>query len=273
MQRSLGAAAAVFVAAVALNTGTPSAQQHSYTPQQIEEGRKIYEANCGRCHGDTGSGIPNADLFKQIRRETTDEGIAKLIQSGIQGTAMPPTPLTTEQAMNTVAFLRSMVGVTPGAPAAAAARSDVGLTGDAARGRAIFTGQGGCVKCHRAEGAGGTGGPDLSRAGVARGRGAFAAPPDRAALERSILDPNAEIAPAYRIYQVTPANGAPIRGRLLNQDTFSVQFHDEAGNLRAFLKSDLKSFGFLPSPMPSFKGRLTPQDVADVVSYLLTLKG
>jgi len=39
------------------------------------------------------------------------------------------------------------------------------------------------------------------------------------------------------------------------------------------MKSDLKEFGFLPSPMPSYRGRLTPQEVADVISYLLTLKG
>src|SRR5688572_1874179 len=89
------AAGGLFIAV--LTVGTPIAQQHSYTPQQIEEGRKLYEANCGRCHGDDGSGIPNADLFKQIRRANADEDIAKLIQTGIQGTAMPPTPLTTEQ--------------------------------------------------------------------------------------------------------------------------------------------------------------------------------
>jgi mono/diheme cytochrome c family protein len=29
----------------------------------------------------------------------------------------------------------------------------------------------------------------------------------------------------------------------------------------------------MPSAMPSYQGRLTPQEVADVVSYLLTLKG
>jgi hypothetical protein len=64
-----------------------------------------------------------------------------------------------------------------------------------------------------------------------------------------------------------------VRGTLLNQDTFSVQLRDEAQNLRSFLKSDLREHGFLPSPMPSYRGRLTPQEVADVVSYLLTLKG
>jgi len=64
-----------------------------------------------------------------------------------------------------------------------------------------------------------------------------------------------------------------VRGTLLNQDTFSVQMHDQDKNLRSFLRSDLKDAGFLPSPMPSYQGRLTPQEVADVVSYLLTLKG
>ena len=258
------AAGGLLVAAI-LNTGTPAAQQHSYTPQQVEEGRKLYEANCGRCHGDTGTGIANADLFKQIRRETTDEGIAKLIQGGIPGTAMPPTPVTTEQALNIVAFLR--------AGGVAAGRSEASIAGNPANGRAIFTGKGGCVGCHRAEGAGGTSGPDLSAIGAARGRGAFAQGPNPEALTRSILDANAEIAVNFRVYQVTPKTGAPVRGRLLNQDTFSVQLMDEAQNLRSFLKSDLKEFGFLPSPMPSYQGRLTAQEVADVVSYLLTLKG
>jgi hypothetical protein len=75
------------------------------------------------------------------------------------------------------------------------------------------------------------------------------------------------------MFQVTPKSGAVVRGLLLNQDTFSVQLLDEAQNLRSFQKADLKSSGFMPSPMPSYRGRLTAQEVADVVSYLLTLKG
>ena len=98
-------------------------------------------------------------------------------------------------------------------------------------------------------------------------------PADPIALQRAILEPSADIAPAYRVFQVTPKSGAAVRGTLLNQDTFSVQMHDEAKNLRSFLKSDLKEHGFLPSPMPSYQGRLTPQEVADLVSYLQTLKG
>ena len=108
-------AAGAFVVALTLSTGTPSAQQHSYTPQEIEEGRKLYDANCGRCHAETGAGVAGIELFRQIRRANSDDDIAKIIQSGIPGTAMPPSNFTTPQALSVVAYLRSMVGVTPGA--------------------------------------------------------------------------------------------------------------------------------------------------------------
>jgi putative heme-binding domain-containing protein len=170
-----------------------------------------------------------------------------------------------------------MVGVAPGTSPLAGAtpggRGSATRLGDPARGRAVFNGKGGCVTCHHAENTGGTTGPDLSATGTTRGSGPFSVPPDPAALEQSILDPNADIAAAFRMFQVTLKSGAAVRGTLLNQDTFSVQIRDDAQNLRGFLKSDLKDFAFLPSAMPSYRGRLTSEEVADVVSYLLTLKG
>jgi putative heme-binding domain-containing protein len=262
-----------FVAAVMLNAAAPLAQQHGYSAEQIAEGRKLYEANCGRCHNTDGAGVTGIELFKQIRRATTDDDVAKLIQNGIPGTSMPPHRFSNPQALAVVAFMRSMVGEAPAAAAAGVSASGTSnVAGDPVRGREIFTGKGSCAGCHRVEGAGGTSGPDLSRVAAA-GRGFGPAQPNAAALARSILEPNADIAPAYRVFQVTPKTGPPVRGTLLNQDTFSVQMHDEAKNLRSFLKSDLKDHGFQPSPMPSYQGRLTPQEVADVVSYLLTLKG
>ena len=273
-RKTLFVATGGLVAALMVSAGAPLAQQHGYSADQIAEGRKLYEANCGRCHNNDGAGVPGIELFKQIRRATTDDDVAKLVQAGIPGTSMPPHSFSTPQALAVVAFMRSMVGVAPASAAAvggSGARSST--SGDPARGRAIFSGKGGCASCHRAEGAGGTSGPDLSATGAVRGSGFGASQPDPVALERSILDPNAQIAPVYRVFQVTPKTGAAVRGVLLNQDTFSVQMHDQAKNLRSFLKSDLKDHGFLPSPMPSYQDRLTPQEVADVVSYLLTLKG
>jgi putative heme-binding domain-containing protein len=263
-----------FVAAVMLNAAAPLAQQHGYSAEQIAEGRKLYEANCGRCHNTVGAGVVGVELFNQFRRATTDDDIAKLIQTGIPGTSMPSHRSSTPQALSVVAFMRSMVGATPNsALAGVPGRRSSGLTGDAARGTAIVTGKGGCAACHTAARAGGTSGPDRSAIGATRAFGFGPIAPDPALLEQSIVEPNADITPAYRVFQVTPKTGAPVRGTLLNQDTFSVQMLDEAKNLRSFMKSDLKDHGFLPSPMPSSQGRLTSQEIADVVSYLLTLKG
>ena len=69
-------------------------------------------------------------------------------------------------------------------------------------------------------------------------------------------------------------DGATVTGRLLNRDTFSVQLLDTKEQIRSFLISNLREHGFVDkSPMPSYKDKLTPQEVADVVSYLGTLKG
>ena len=65
-----------------------------------------------------------------------------------------------------------------------------------------------------------------------------------------------------------------VTGRLLNQDNFTVQMIDEQGKLRSFIKSELRDSTVLSkSPMPSYKGRLTDQEVSDLVTYLMSLKG
>jgi hypothetical protein len=52
-----------------------------------------------------------------------------------------------------------------------------------------------------------------------------------------------------------------------------VQLLDTTEKLRSFAKSDLREHGFIASPMPSYRGTLTPQEITDVVSYLASLKG
>ncbi len=275
-------ALALWAAMAAMSPAHLRAQQHSYTPAEIEEGRKLYDANCGRCHNDTGDGVTGVELFKQIRRATSDEGVVKIIREGLAGTSMPPHSSFSEmQAQNVVAYLRSMVGVAPaargGAPAAAggAGRGAAALAGgDAARGKALFDGKGGCLGCHQVGSSGGQVGPDLTLIGQPRPvRGLGPAGPDIAQIERSILDPNAEIGIPYRFFRVVTKGGAETRGKLLNQDTFSVQMLDSSQMLRSFIKTDLRESGFVPSPMPSYQGKLTPQEMADLLTYLVSLKG
>lgn len=97
-------------------------------------------------------------------------------------------------------------------------------TGDPANGKIIFEGKGACTGCHRINGNGSHFGPDLSEVGARR--------PEQ--LEASILDPDAEILPANRIYRVVSKNGTTTIGRLLNEDTFSVQMIDKMERLLSF---------------------------------------
>lgn len=128
-------------------------------------------------------------------------------------------------------------------------------------------------------------GPDLSDIGIPR-RGGGPSPPiesiaagNAAAMERKILDPDAEVAPANRFVRVVTKDGTTLTGRLLNRDNFSVQFLEAPpgsaqGKLRGFMISDLREVTVLTkSQMPSYQGKLETQEVADVVTYLLTLKG
>jgi len=53
-----------------------------------------------------------------------------------------------------------------------------------------------------------------------------------------------------------------------------VQLFDASERLRSFSKSDLKEYAFVEkSPMPSYQGKLSPKELADLVSYLVSLKG
>ena len=167
---------------------------------------------------------------------------------------MPATNMSDAQAGKIVAYLRSV----------ADSRKSVAAAGDAARGKAIFDGKGACATCHRVNGSGSRVGPDLSRVGQLR---------RTIELEQSLLDPSAEVLPANRFYRVTMKDGAAVTGRLLNHDTFTVQVLDSKEQLRSFQKSELTDYGFVATPMPSYKGRLDPQETADVVSYLVSLRG
>jgi putative heme-binding domain-containing protein len=137
--------------------------------------------------------------------------------------------------------------------------------GDAANGKTLFDGKGACLSCHRVVATGSRLGPDLTEIGAIR-------TPEQ--LQESLVDPNAEILPENRTFTVVTRDGAKITGRLLNQDTFTVQLMDQKEQLRSFDKSRLRSYSFVKdSPMPSYNGKFSPQELADVIAYMGTLKG
>jgi putative heme-binding domain-containing protein len=227
--------------------------QHE-TASDIEDGGRVFRNSCANCHGPDGDQIAGVDLGRgQFRRASSDAELIQIIRNGIPNTAMPASNFSEAQAAQVVAYLRSV----------AASKRTTAVAGDALRGRELFTGRGGCTGCHRVNGAGSRVGPDLSTIGQGR----------RAAeLEQSMLDPQAEVLPANRTYRVVDTGGAVTTGRLLNHDSFTIQLLDGNEQLRSFEKSGLKEFGLVASPMPSFRGTLTPQELADLVSYMVSLR-
>jgi putative heme-binding domain-containing protein len=239
----------------ALFAAFSAAGQHA-TAFDIEDGARAYENVCANCHGPDGDLIAGIDLGRGIfRRPLSDEQIVAIIINGIENTPMPPTPSMSEaQALEIVAYLRAI----------AAARPEQTLVGDPDRGRALFEDEGECLQCHRVAGTGSRSGPDLTRIGLER---------RTAELEIALLEPDAEVQPANRTYRVVPHSGTAVTGRLLNHDTFTVQLIDTDERLRSFDKSNLREHGFTASPMPSYRDLLDAQQIADLVSYMSTLRG
>ena len=251
----------VFIVAAASAAGTVAAQEHSYTPADIENGSRIFQSTCAGCHGQNGDGVAGIDLSRgQFRRGTSDTEIIKIIQTGIPGTTMPPHNLTDTQAGTVVAYLRNMATIRRGA-----SPDVLRGVGDAARGKTLFEGKGQCATCHRVGGKGPRLAPDLSEVGATR---------PLPELFQALLDPDANIRAGNRFFRAVTKDGATITGRLLNQDSFTVQLIDSNERLVSLTKANLREYGFAKSsPMPSVRDKLSVQEVDDLVGYLVTLKG
>jgi hypothetical protein len=94
-------------------------------------------------------------------------------------------------------------------------------------------------------------------------------------LERSITNPDAEILPQNRTFRAVTREGATITGTLLNnEDKYAVQVLDSTGRLVSLSRTNLKQSSVLEkSPMPSYKDKLSKSELADLTSYLVSLKG
>jgi putative heme-binding domain-containing protein len=231
------------------------AAQHVTRPVDLTEGAQIYRSTCALCHGLDGSRVQGVSLGSgQFRRASSDDDLIRIIREGIPDTAMPSNTLSDAEAATLVAYLRAM-------PTLVAVVSE---SSDVARGRAIVDGKGRCLTCHKIGKVGEKSGPDLSGIGRLRQR-------DELAL--SIVDPDAEILYAYRTFRGATRSGATVTGKVLNEDTFTVQIVTEDGRLVSLTKSDLQRYEFLKkSPMPSYRTALTSEELSDLVAYLVSLR-
>jgi len=122
------------------------------------------------------------------------------------------------------------------------------------------------------------GGDEVANAAIARGaapaRGAGNAPsgPTPQQFAQSIQDPNAVVAPTNRYVVLKMKDGKTITGKLLSVDTFAYQIFDSTEKLANISKDNVRE-AIMASPMPSYKDKLSTQELSDVISYLMSLKG
>jgi putative heme-binding domain-containing protein len=139
--------------------------------------------------------------------------------------------------------------------------------GNPARGRALFNDRSGlgCVKCHRVGGVGGDVGPDLSTVGTQF---------DRAKLVESVLYPSRLIREGYQQVTVATADGRVIAGLVRSESAETLTLRDADGKDHAILKTEIEERKAGPASMmpDGLHVGLSPQDFADLVSYLESLK-
>lgn len=256
LDRSRRVVATTLLTAAALTATTAGGAEmadHTYTAQALATGAEVYVENCALCHGPDGTWVPDVNLARgEFPTVVTDADLRRVITQGAAGGRMPAFNLNPERLDGIIAFMRT--GFDPdGEPV---------KLGDAGRGAAVFTGAGGCNACHRVNGVGPYTAPDLSN--VARRR-------TPAALQRSIRQPETALLPINRAVTILTRDEELIQGRRLNEDTFTVQVIDAKGKLRSLEKADLVRFELAQSPTHR-PTRLSEDEVADLVAYLLTLR-
>ena len=229
----------------------------------------MFLSNCAPCHGPNGDGGKGSDLTRpRLPRAADDSTFFTVIRRGIPGTEMPNTRhLLDLDIWQVITYVRMLER---GAPA---------LAGDARRGAEVYRAKGGCAQCHMIAGQGGRLGPELTDIGARRSPGY---------LRKALTDPEQAIPEnffIYRFFTVVPDNflqvrvvtkdGRRITGVRLNEDPFSIQIRDYSDHIYSFWKSELSELheDWGKSPMPSYRGKLTPAEIDDLVAYLVSLRG
>ncbi len=133
--------------------------------------------------------------------------------------------------------------------------------GDVGKGKAVVAL---CQACHMINGQGGLIGPNLSGAGAMGMEGVI----------RNIVDPNAAIEAAYRIFQVKLKAGEVVEAFYVSEDATAYVLRQPGGADRRIPKAEVLATKYLRrSIMPEgLLDGFTDEQVTDLFAYLKTLK-
>jgi len=238
----------------------------SQTSVDLAESKRLFEQNCSACHGVDAGGGDGPDLHSVLAR-FGDAGVEDIIRRGIPGTAMPgSSTLSEREEANIVAYLRNLDSTT----------TVEKVAGDSSKGQALYNSSG-CQACHMIAGQGGSIGPDLTRIGAMRGGTNLKARLEDAGanLPKVGEGPFGNRWTQYLMYRAVEQDGRVVEGMRVGEDSFTIVLKDASGKFHGFWKPDLRSLEKEPgkSFMPSFKDIFSPEQLDDVVAYLVSLKG
>jgi cytochrome c oxidase cbb3-type subunit 3 len=233
-----------------------------------------FRANCAFCHGlGARGGGRGPDLTRAQKKHGNSDGdLFRTINEGVPGTAMPPNGatqqgvgMTEEEIWQVISYIRSVQ-----------VKTSAAQSGNAARGKELFSGSAACATCHMIEGKGGRLGPDLTATGTARSVDYIVDSirnPSRR-LAQGISEAMKEFSQEYETVTVTDERGQKFQGVVLNEDNFTLQMMDTREQLHLFEKDKLRSLDkSRESLMPRYDEKMLPEkDLQDIVAYLLSVK-
>ena len=82
--------------------------------QDVPQGRKLFEARCGACHGGDGNGGEFAGSILARVAASTDAQLSGIIRNGLQGRGMPPVALSDAELTAVLAHLHTLRRTAPG---------------------------------------------------------------------------------------------------------------------------------------------------------------
>jgi putative membrane-bound dehydrogenase-like protein len=141
----------------------------------------------------------------------------------------------------------------------------VKLKGNALKGKELFVKVGTCANCHVVNGEGKEVGPNLSEIGKKLAK---------EAMYESMLYPSASINHNFDTWIAETKRGEVVQGLLVSQTPTEVVLKEATALTRTLPRKDIETLARSPvSLMPAdLTKNLTPQDLADVVEYMQSLK-
>ena len=234
-------------------------------------GASQFRINCAFCHGlGARGGGRGPDLTQaQKKHGNTDEELYHTINEGVPGTAMPANGttgqgvgMTAEEVWEVITYIRSV-------------EKKTAVTGNAAKGDALFHGTAGCATCHMVNGKGGRLGPELSSTGAARSADSLAEsvrnPSQR--LAWGLIESTKEFPQEYSSVNVETADGQKFSGVVLNEDNFTLQMMDMREQIHLFEKDKLKTCEISrASRMPAYDSKmLSDSELRDIIAFLVSV--